>query len=187
MPTFCWPNTKLERWRNPEYGARMKLPQLFIQDDIKIKPNLTVNVGLRYQITTGWSEVHGNEAAFDPTVVNPANNQLGAIWYGFSHANGRHNLVNGNYSTVLPRFGFSYQPNPVTVLRGGFGIYASTWSIDTYGGGMGGAFGQSGNYTDTTNGLCPLFSSTQMVAPPTRRTQVAVLGSTMRPASTPNT
>ena len=45
---------------------------------------------------------------------------------------------------------------PDTVLRGGFGLYAYTWSEDTYGAGMGNAFGSSGNSTDATNGLCPV-------------------------------
>lgn len=140
----------------PEYGGRIKLPQVFIQDDIKLKPNLTVNLGLRYQITTGWSDNHGNETAFDPEVINPANGQPGGMWYASSHAHGRTTLQAPNYNTWLPRVGFSYQPDSTTVIRGGFGIYASTWSEDTYGGGLGGAFGQSGGLSDTTNGICPV-------------------------------
>ena len=44
----------------PEWGGRLKSPQLFVQDDIKLRPNLTVNVGLRWQGMTGWHEVKGN-------------------------------------------------------------------------------------------------------------------------------
>ena len=147
----------------PEYGGRMKLPQLFIQDDYKLRPNLTVNLGLRYQMQTGWSEVKGNEAAFDPTVSNPATGTLGAMWYGTTHANGRTKIQNGVYNTFLPRIGFSYQLDPNTVIRGGFGLYAYNWSNDTYNGAsqgpvMGGAFGSKGNATDTTNGASQLVS-----------------------------
>jgi hypothetical protein len=142
----------------PEFGARNKSPQVFIQDDFKMRPNLTINMGLRYEIQTGWSEVKGNEAAFDPTVINPATQTLGAMWYGFSHANGRTNLLAPKYNILLPRIGFSYQLAPNTVIRGGFGTYASTWSLDTYGGGMGAAFGSSGNYGDQTNGFCSVVS-----------------------------
>ena len=118
----------------PEYGGRMKLPQLFVQDDYKIKSNLTLNLGLRYQIQTGWSEINGNEASFDPTVMNPATATEGAMWYGSTHANGRTRIQNGVYNTFLPRVGFSYQLDPNTTLRGGFGLYAYNWSNDTYNG-----------------------------------------------------
>lgn len=140
----------------PEFGGRWKTPQMFVQDDYKMRPNLTVNVGLRYEIETGWSEVKGNMAAFDPTVINPANGLPGAMWYGFSHANGRTTLQAPKYDIILPRVGFSWEARPGTVIRGGFGVYASTWSEDTYGGGMGGAFGSNGSFNDTTNGICPV-------------------------------
>jgi hypothetical protein len=141
----------------PEFGGRWKSPQLFVQDDIKLTPKLTLNAGLRYEIETGWSEVKGNETVFDPTVTNPADGSKGAMWYGFSHANGRHNLQAAKNDIILPRLGFSWQAMPNTVLRGGFGMYAASWSEDTYGAGMGNAFGSSGNYNDPTNGLCPVI------------------------------
>jgi hypothetical protein len=145
----------------PEYGGRMKLPQMFVQDDYKLRPNLTVNLGLRYQMQTGWSDVKGNEAAFDPTVPNPATGTLGAMWYGSTAANGRTRIQNGVYNTFLPRLGFSYLLDPNTTIRGGFGLYAYNWSNDTYNGAsqgpiMGAAFGSKGNVTDTTNGATPL-------------------------------
>lgn len=141
----------------PEYGARMRLPQVFIQDDYKVRPNLTINLGLRYQIQSGWGEVKGNMATFDPTVPNPAAGVLGAMWYGSTHANGRSTLEAPVYNTFLPRFGFSWQPQSSTTIRGGFGLYAYNWSLDTYAGGsMGGAFGTKGNVTDQTNGVTPV-------------------------------
>jgi hypothetical protein len=141
----------------PEYGGRQKLPQLFVQDDYKVRPNLTLNLGLRYQIQTGWSEVKGNERSFDPTVQNPATGTPGAMWYGTTHANGRTRIQDSVYSTFLPRFGFAYQLDPNTVIRGGFGLYAYNWSNDTYNGGvMGAAFGSQGNVTDSTNGTTPV-------------------------------
>ena len=150
---------QLSSWNaseQPEFGARTKSPQLFAQDDWKFRPNLTINLGLRWQGHTGWSEVKGNESVFDPTVTNPANNSLGAIWYGTTKANGRGQLIAPQWNVWMPRVGFSYQPKNNTVIRGGLGVYASTLSIDTYGGGMGGAFGSSGGISDTTNGICPV-------------------------------
>jgi hypothetical protein len=140
----------------PEYGGREKLPQMFVQDDYKIKPNLTVNLGLRYQIQTGWSETKGNEASFDPTVQNPVSNTLGAIWFGSTHANGRTHLQKPVYTTFLPRVGFAYQLNQNTTINGGFGLFSYNWSNDQYGGGMGQAFGSKGSVNDNTNGITPV-------------------------------
>jgi hypothetical protein len=147
----------------PEHAGRQKLPQLFVQDDYKVRPNLTLNLGLRYQIQTGWSETKGNERSFDPTVPNPGTGTLGALWYGSTKANGRSRIQDSVYSTVLPRVGFSYEFDPNTVVRGGFGLYAYNWSNDTYNGGvMGAAFGSQGNVSDSTNGVTPVvvFSGT---------------------------
>ncbi len=140
----------------PEYGGRIKSPQLFAQDDIKLRPNLTINVGLRWQGLTGWHEVKGNMLSFDPTVANPANGSLGAVWYGTTKANGRDSLQAPAWNTWLPRFGFSYGHGPKTVLRGGIGLYGYTWSNDTYGPGLGNALQTAGNSNDTTNGIDPV-------------------------------
>jgi hypothetical protein len=150
---------KVNQWNAqvvPEYGSRIKAPQLFVQDDVKVHPNLTVNLGLRWQGITGFSEVKGNMVSFDPTVVNPVNNTPGAMWYGFSHANGRTRLQAPVWTTFLPRLGVSYQFGTKYVLRGGVGLFAYTWSQDMYGSGMGSAFGSHGNLNDNTNGVYPV-------------------------------
>jgi Carboxypeptidase regulatory-like domain len=149
------------RWQaneSPEYGARLKSPQMFVQDDLKIRPNLTLNLGLRWQINHGWNEIHGNITSFDPTVPNPGAtpaNALGASWFASTHANGRTALEANVYKTFLPRVGFSWAMRPNTTVRGGFGLYAYNWSLDTYGHGMGNSFGASGDYSDPTNGVYP--------------------------------
>jgi hypothetical protein len=148
---------------SPEYGARLKSPQFFVQDDFKIRPNLTLNLGLRYQINHGWNEVRGNIASFDPTVTNcspipPATTctgPLGAAWFGSTHANGRTALEANKFNTFLPRIGFSWAIRPNTTVRGGFGLYAYNWSLDTYGAGMGSSVSASGGYGDPTNGIYP--------------------------------
>jgi hypothetical protein len=140
----------------PEFGGRMSLPQMFVQDDFKVTQNLTLNLGLRYQIQTGWNEVKGNMAVFDPTVQNPATGTLGAMWYGTTKANGRSTLQAPVYNTFLPRVGFSWLLHGDTTLRGGFGLYAYNWSRDTYGAGMGSAFGQQGNRSDQTPNVTPV-------------------------------
>ena len=144
---------------SPEFGGRLKSPQMFVQDDYKLRPNLTVNLGFRYQINHGWNEVHGNEASFDPRVTNPATNGPGAYWYGATHANGRSSLQSNVLNDFMPRVGVSWSPDAKTTVRGGFGLFSYNWSLDTYaseGSVMGGAFPSTGNDSDQTNGITPI-------------------------------
>jgi hypothetical protein len=139
---------------SPLFGGRQKSPQVFVQDDIKLRPNLTVNVGLRYQIQDGWKEVHNRIGDFDPTIFNTASGNDGAMW--FAPANHRTQAQADVYSGVLPRFGFAYSFRPDTVIRGGWGIYTSPWSVDQFGNAKGTGYGQSGSAQDLTNGVTPL-------------------------------
>ena len=139
---------------SPLFGGRQKSPQLFVQDDIKLRSNLTVNLGIRYQIQRGWSEVHGRMGDFDPTIFNTVSGNYGAMW--FAPANHRTQAQANVYSGVLPRLGFAYTPRPNTVIRGGWGMYTTLWSVDQYGNAKGQGYSQSGNAQDQTNGVTPL-------------------------------
>src|SRR5580700_230450 len=166
----------------PEFAGRWKSPQMFVQDDIKVRPNLTVNLGVRWEIETGWRDAKGNQTTFDPAVQNfnvtstgapgaaigtpgtpgyiaPGAPVQGGMWYELQGQNGRTTLQAPKYDIVLPRVGFSWQILPNTVIRGGVGMFASTWSEDTYGGGEGNAFGSSGGYGDNTKGICPVMQT----------------------------
>jgi Carboxypeptidase regulatory-like domain len=137
------------------FGGRQKSPQVFIQDDYKIRQNLTLNLGVRYQIQRGWNEVQGRLGDFDPTVFNTASNSFGAMW--FAPANHRTQTQANIYSGVLPRVGFAFTPQPNTVIRGGWGIYTTPWTVDQYeynSAGTGYTF--SGNAEDQTNGVTPI-------------------------------
>lgn len=142
---------------SPEYGGRLKNPGVFIQDDFKVSPKLTLNLGLRWEGNTGWSEVNGNERSFDPNIINPATNTPGAMWYAITHANGRTTLQKPVWNMFLPRVGFAYLLGSKTTVRGGFGMYSYPWNVDTYASaGLGNAFTASGNETDSTNNVQPV-------------------------------
>ncbi|HEV2272965.1 MAG TPA: TonB-dependent receptor [Acidobacteriaceae bacterium] len=140
----------------PEYGGRLKSPAAFVQDDLKLTPKLTLNLGLRWYGTTGWSEVHGNQRGFDQTIINPATNAPGGMWYALTHVNGRKALQASQFNDWLPRVGAAYQLGTNMTVRGGFGMYTFPWNTDTYGNGQGAAFGTSGNETDSTNNVAPV-------------------------------
>jgi len=141
---------------------RIKDPQLFVQDDYKVFPNLTVNLGLRYEATTGMSELHNAIGGFDPNLVNPLSGTLGSMWFGGQID--RTTLQKPIYNIFLPRVGFAWSPTMFknTTIRAGFGMYAYNFSEDTYGQGLGaGSIGTSkGDASDPNNGKTanPLIS-----------------------------
>ena len=142
-----------------EAGMRSKNPSLFFQDDIKLRPNLTVNLGLRWEGHGGFSEVHNQWGTFDPTLTNPVTNTPGAILFGDN--SGRNLIFASDYKVFLPRVGVAWSPKNQWSVRGGFGIYSTLWSIDVDGSPLG--FGTAnGGSTSANPGQPPvvLLSST---------------------------
>ncbi len=94
----------------------------FVQDDWRISPRFTLNLGLRYSYFSPLREVNNNWANFDPTsptgLVQQGQPGLNTLW----HPN------RGDFS---PRFGFAYDVNGkgTTVVRGGFSIIYSEFSM----------------------------------------------------------
>jgi outer membrane receptor protein involved in Fe transport len=114
-----------------ETGARMWNMGAFAQDDYKITPHLTLNIGFRYQYQGGWGEEHNRWGTFSPTVVNNgqyANNALGAMLYG---GQGRPTIQDGTNEWV-PRLGVAWSPVPKWALRASYGISDAPWSVDPY-------------------------------------------------------
>ncbi len=138
----------------PITGARQVDPQVFVQDDFKVLPNLTVNMGLRYERQAGWHEVANRVGVFDPTLQNSLTGTAGAMW--IAPANGRTNLMDG-VNVWLPRASFAWSPASKWSIRGGFGIYSLPWSIDTYSGGAMGFGTLSSGSISNTDQTTPLF------------------------------
>jgi hypothetical protein len=138
----------------PITGARQMDPQVFFQDDFKALPNLTINMGLRYERQAGWHEVANRIGTFDPNLPNTLSGTNGAMW--IAPANGRTNLMEG-VNVWLPRISFAWSPASKWSVRGGFGIYSLPWSIDTYSAGAM-AFGtKSSGSISNTDQMTPLF------------------------------
>ncbi|MGA2019050.1 MAG: carboxypeptidase-like regulatory domain-containing protein [Candidatus Sulfotelmatobacter sp.] len=116
-------------------GMRLKSPQAFVQDDWKVKPNLTVNLGLRWEGNTGMSEVQNKLGDFDQNLVNtvgPFAGTLGSIW--IAPQDNRTTLQKPIWNIFLPRVGFAWSVKNDTVFRGGIGFFAYNYSMDLYGG-----------------------------------------------------
>ena len=103
------------------YGA-------FVQDDWKLSRKLTLNVGLRYDLDIPRTERYNRMETFDTSIRSPLAAQTGISWMtggtvfvGVNGANRRQ--FNPQYTNFDPRFGFAYQADANTVIRGGFGIF----------------------------------------------------------------
>ncbi len=101
---------------------------VYIQDDYRIAPKLTLNLGLRWEHETGLQEVNnGILVNFDGSATNPlASNVTGISPKGvadYAGTNGKTSAGNPYADKWGPRIGFAYQLDTKTVLRGGYGIF----------------------------------------------------------------
>jgi hypothetical protein len=137
-----------------ESGMRSKNPSLFVQDDIKVLPNFTLNIGLRWEGHGGFSVIYDHWGSFDPTLNNPVTNTPGAILFGVNDNRG--NFMANNYKSFLPRVGFAWSPKSQWSIRGGFGIYTTLWSMDVDGSPVGFGTGYGGS-TSANPGQPPVM------------------------------
>ena len=144
---------------------------MFLQDDIKLRPNLTVNAGIRWELNSGVSANHGQLSSFYPSLVTrfqPV--PVGGTFQGF--------VVPKNYRLTLPagvtrlgstslsdndiplhnfgpRLGFAWQPfgsTESTVLRGGLGLFYTLPNANSVLQTLGGQpFVSSSNLSGTAN------------------------------------
>jgi len=103
----------------------------FAQDNWKVNHKLTLNLGLRYDVSMPRTERHNRQNWLDLTVQSPlqvaGNAGFTRTLYGgevFANSSQRR-IINDDWKDIQPRFGFAYQINSLTVVRGGYGIYYS--------------------------------------------------------------
>jgi hypothetical protein len=102
----------------PAYAA--KYFAIYTQNDWRVRPGLTLNLGLRWDLQPGPSERYNRMAGVDFTKINPFGVR-GEL--AFPGTNGySHNLWDTEYHDFQPRLGVAWQFRPTWVIRGGFGI-----------------------------------------------------------------
>jgi hypothetical protein len=96
----------------------------YIQDDIKLTPKLTVNLGLRWDIMVPFTENNNLIVFFNPTGANPgAGGLLGAATkFGNGPGEAGYTRADLHWGHIGPRLGFAYQLSDKMVLQGGFSV-----------------------------------------------------------------
>jgi hypothetical protein len=98
----------------------------YVQDDWRVSPKLTVNMGVRYDVFTPFTEAHGRYANFETSCLSSGTIGSNCFVTGAQKAALG---INTDRHDVSPRVGFAYTVNNTTVLRGGFGM--SFFPLDT--------------------------------------------------------
>ncbi|MBC7928846.1 MAG: TonB-dependent receptor [Bryobacteraceae bacterium] len=140
-----FPNNGTRSYPTNQFGLTDKQFHYFVQDDFKVTPNLTLNIGLRYEWNTIPVPDNAQSAIFDfatgrfilatlpdgsfnlrtqevAPIVFPsyANRIVSAEAAGLPN-----NIQTQSHNQFAPRFGFAYRPfgGNKTVIRGGYGIF----------------------------------------------------------------
>jgi hypothetical protein len=134
-------------YHRPNFG-------IYFQDDWKITPKLTLNLGVRYEVFATVKERHNQQATFDlrtDTLVVPSgtNAQLTPTLAGLIpvQANASPGLIPPDLNNIAPRIGLAYQAMDKLVIRAGYGIF--------YGG------SEAGPYSNPSMGFNPPFFTIQ--------------------------
>ena len=91
----------------------------YLQDDWRVRPNLTLNLGLRYEHAQTPYDIADKTQWFDPAVRQVVTSRSGGV---------RNGIVDPNWRDFAPRIGFAYSPGYLrnTSFRGSYGIFYAT-------------------------------------------------------------
>jgi hypothetical protein len=128
----------------------------FIQDDWRVTPHFTLNIGLRWDIDQPRWETSNRQNSFNPTEINPVSGTPGVI--AFSGIDGVSKYANNwDLHNFGPRLGFAWNAADKWVVRGGgailyLGEYDQATPIVANTG-----FSTQGSFVSPDNGITPAF------------------------------
>jgi hypothetical protein len=105
---------------------RQTMDNAYAQDDWKVTPKLTLNLGLRWEYGSPYSEDNNYISNFDPIsqtvfTITPGASGTGVTPVSAGGVYGK-TLVNPDFADFAPRIGFAYAMTSKTAIRGGFGM-----------------------------------------------------------------
>lgn len=146
----------------------------YIQDDFKVTPKLTLNLGLRHDAFVPFTERYNKIVYFDPTVANPdAGGILGALeklGQCSSGCAGKDQIATIHWWYFAPRIGVAYRLDDKTVLRAGYGITFLNGGTAEFGtnkvvGGFANGLVAQARYVSPNSGVTPGYGSIDQTYP----------------------
>jgi hypothetical protein len=110
-----------------EAHLTQNMHSVYAQDDWKVSPSLTLNLGLRWEYGSPYADLYNRISNWDPSSQTVFTTTPGAVTgngitaVSYSGTYGK-TLVNPDYTDFGPRIGFAYAADAKTAIRGGFGI-----------------------------------------------------------------
>ncbi len=107
---------------NPARNVHNEGLSVFFQDDYRIKPTLTLNLGVRYELNTVLKESNGQFGNFDPTLgLVQVGKQIGSAY-------------DGDHNNFAPRLGLAWdvRGDSKTVVRAGVGVVYDQLAYDVF-------------------------------------------------------
>lgn len=113
------------------YGA------VYVQDNFRISPNLTINAGVRYDGESAFQDRHDELNYFDPDIPSPARNPefpnlTGGLVFAGTNGVGR-SVYTRDHLNIAPRVGFAWAPASNISVRGAYGIAFAPLELTTNG------------------------------------------------------
>ena len=145
------------RYEMPPFSATQNYQAgAFVQDNWRLTPKLTLNLGFRYDVETPRTERFNQMTYFNPSAAAPITvaglNLHGAVEFAGINGNPRTEF-NTNWGQVGPRIGFAYNLLSRTTVRGGYGIYYDPSDVGVVGNAVTGGFLGSDPVTNGVNNV----------------------------------
>jgi outer membrane receptor protein involved in Fe transport len=128
---------------------------LFASDDFKVSSHLTLNLGLRWQMQSGWGVKNNMFGTYDPFLPNSADGGIysGAILFGGqtdkAFGGKLSTIQNSDYKEFAPRIGVAWSPRDKWSFRASYGIFDAPRDAENY---TDGALGLGFNPHNNGNG-----------------------------------
>ncbi|MBI3209267.1 MAG: TonB-dependent receptor [Candidatus Solibacter usitatus] len=107
---------------DPSLAASQKYHAFYLQDDWKIRRDLTLNLGMRWEYASPWTDRFNQLSFFDPGFTDPQTGRKGQLRFVGRDGNPR-TQTDPNKTNFAPRVGLAWQFARNMVLRSGYGMF----------------------------------------------------------------